>query len=470
MNQKCTTWATLAASIFVGGVMATDAQGQTSDALLNTLIKKGIISEQEAKEIKTEASKETAKQVGQTFSEKTGMPSWITSYRLYGDFRGRFEENYADNSLYNARERYRLRLRLGLNVSMLDGFDVGLRLATGNPQTKPSGVLAGGQSITANQDFNSLETRKFIWLDAAYARWTPIKNDRWTVAGTIGKMDNPFQLSNMVWDYDINPEGGALQITYNISDHHALKGIGAGFILDEINAGTPGTPIVVGTTTVHPGHDPYLYGGQVLLESKWTPQIESSVGIAALDIVHRDSLSTKLQPFYNAGNTRTLDGFLLYNFNPIIGSASATYKIPVSQTTTFPIKLAGEYMENPTAPSDRNVGYRVGATLGKAGRKNTWEINYRYQHLEADAWFDAMVDDDNGAFYAPGHPQIAFAGPAADGWFGGTNVRGHQVVATYSFTDFVNLTVIYYLNEAIINQPGQSSKAGHFMVETNLKF
>src|SRR5437016_4666318 len=111
MKQKCTTWTTLAESIFAGGVIATNTQGQSSDALLNALIKKGIISEQEAKDIKTEASKDTQKQFNQAFSAKTGMPSWITSYKLYGDFRGRFEENYADNAAYNARERYRIRLR-----------------------------------------------------------------------------------------------------------------------------------------------------------------------------------------------------------------------------------------------------------------------------------------------------------------------------------------------------------------------
>src|SRR5258708_2794356 len=151
MNQKCTTWATLAASIFVGGTLATKTQGQTSDALLNTLIKKGIISEQEAKEIKTEAGKETQKQLNQTFSEKTGMAGWITGYKLYGDFRGRFEENYADNSLYSPRERYRLRLRLGLNVNMLDNIDVGLRLSTGGPQTRAqNGELIGGHSLTSH--------------------------------------------------------------------------------------------------------------------------------------------------------------------------------------------------------------------------------------------------------------------------------------------------------------------------------
>src|SRR5437660_6827613 len=149
MNQKCTTWATLAASIFVGGAIATNTQGQTSDALLDTLIKKGVLTEKEAKDIKTEASKEPQKQFNQAFSAKTGMPSWINSYKLYGDFRGRFEENNAENPLYHTRDRYRYRLRAGLNVSMLDNFDVGLRLASGNPLYNNNGgnVLLGGSPI-----------------------------------------------------------------------------------------------------------------------------------------------------------------------------------------------------------------------------------------------------------------------------------------------------------------------------------
>src|SRR5437764_1320732 len=133
MKQKCTTWAALAASIFASGALATNTQGQSSDALLNALIKKGIITEKEAQDIKAETSKETAKVVNETFSAKTGMPAWITKYKLYGDFRGRFEENNAENPRYHDRDRYRFRVRLGLDVTMLDNFDVNLRLGTGNP-------------------------------------------------------------------------------------------------------------------------------------------------------------------------------------------------------------------------------------------------------------------------------------------------------------------------------------------------
>ena len=130
--------------------------------------------------------------------------------------------------------------------------------------------------------------------------------------------------------------------------------------------------------------------------------------------------------------------------------------------------MSGEYLDNPGAPSN-NQAYRAGLTLGKAGRKHAWELNYRYQWLEADAWFDALVDDDNGAFYGNGHPQLIGTGKA-NGWFGGTNVKGHQVIATYSITDYLNFTFTYYVNDLIIRAPAQESSAGHFMADLMWKF
>jgi hypothetical protein len=466
MRQRTIKLLALAAGFAATGIGVASVQGQSNDALLKLLVTKGILTDKEASEL----GQESKNAFNKAFSAKTGMPDWITNYKLYGDFRGRFEENNADNAAYHTRDRYRYRLRVGLNMTMVDHFDVGFRLASGNPQFNAGGTLVGGQPITATQDFNSLESHKFIWIDAAFARWTPIKNNVWTIAGTIGKMDNPFLLSNMVWDYDVVPEGAGLQVAYNVSDHHALKGNAGIFVLDELNQGAPSGATTNASARIRASQDPYLYGAQLLLESKWSPRLETSVGVAAFDIANRDSLSAQVQPFYNSGNSRDADGFLKYNFNPIIGTASITYKMPgfALYPGEFPIKLASEYMDNPAAPSN-NKAYRIGGTVGKAGRKGTWEINYRYQRLEADAWVDALVDEDNGAFYATGNPQLVGT-LKANGWFGGTNVKGHQVVAIYSFTDFLNFTFIYYANDLIIKTPNQSSTAGHFMADLNWKF
>lgn len=466
MKNSKSKWTAVGA--LASAAFCANAVGQSSDALLDKLVQKGILSAQEAKDLREDAQKD----FDRNYRRETSMPKWVNSLKFGGDFRGRFEQNNAENEAYIDRNRFRYRVRFGATASLIDNFEVGLRVASGNPQTNPGGTLVGGQPITANTDMNSLESRKFLWVDAAYAKWTPIKNNDWTVTGIIGKMDNPFSLSNMIWDYDIDPEGGALQVAYNVNSQHTLKANGAFFVLDEINQ----TPTGAGLTGVGASHDPYVYGIQALWEARWSPKLETSLGMAVFDIAGRDALSARIQPFYNSGNTRDGNGFLAYNFNPIIGTASATYKLDsfLCYAGQFPLKVTGEYMKNPGAPSN-NVGYRAGVTIGKAGKKHTWEINYRYQRLEADAWFDALVDDDNGAFYATGNPQLVGTGKA-NGWFGGTNVRGHLAQATYSFTDYLNFTFTYYLNDLIVGNPptagvvDQRSNAGHFMADLMWKF
>jgi len=451
--------------ILSAGALVNTGQAQSADALLNKLVEKGILSPKEAEDLRHDSDNGFNKAI----QSKFGFPDWVKSVKLYGDFRGRFEEQTAESDQYVARPRYRYRMRLGLTVNMPDNFEVGVRFASGNPLTSAAGTLVGGSTVTANQDLHSLDSRKFLWIDAAYAKWSPIKNDDWTVTGVLGKFDNPFQLSNMIFDYDLVPEGAGLMVNYNINKQHSLRAIGAVNVLDEFNQSYPANKLPAGVAA-HPSHDPYLIGGQFLWDAHWTERLDSTLGVAAFNLDSKDSLSALVQPFYNSGNTRNANGFLVNNYNPIIGSAAATYTfdpIPI-YPGKFPVKLAGEILENPAA-SSKNHAWRGGVTLGKSGKKGTWEINYRYQRLEADAWFDAMVDDDNGAFYEKGNPQLTGTGKS-NGWFGGTNVKGHQIVGIYSFTDFLNLTFTYYNNELIAKAHGEETAAQHFMVDLNWRF
>jgi hypothetical protein len=444
-------------------LLGASANAQSVEKLLNKLVDKGVLSKEEAADLAKDSDKDDQKKFDTQYARKTGFPDWVTYFKWAGDFRGRYEEHNAEDADFHVRDRYRIRARLGAYIGMLNSFDIGIRFATGNPQTNPGGTLVGGQPITANQDLNSLESRKFLWLDAAYARWTPLNNGVWFASATIGKMDNPFQLSNMTWDYDVDPEGGAFQVAHTFNEHHTLKGTGAFYILDELNQSNP--------DGAQPTRDPSIAGGQMVLESKWTPKIESSLGVAVFTINSHDALSAKTQPFYNSGNTRDPKTFALkYDFNPIIGTASFAYKLDrfPFYNGPFPIRPMFEYMANPGAPRN-NIGYRAGINFGKAGKKGTWEIDYRYQRLEADAWFDALTDDDNTAFFAKGNPQLVGTGKA-EGIFGGTNIKGHYVGAIYSFTDFMNVSTWFYLNDTIIDAPGASGSDEHFMAEMNFKF
>jgi hypothetical protein len=452
---------TLALSLLSSLAFAASAHAQSADALIHKLVEKGILSQEEAATLKAES----ATNANKTAAERLEIAPWIQKFKFYGDFRGRFEENNSDVSNYTERDRFRYRVRVGFTLTMLENFDVGLRLASGNPATTASGTLVGGLPITANTDMSSLESRKFFWVDAAFGRWNAVKNEDTTFSATIGKMDNPFRLSNMVWDYDINPEGGALQFAHKLDEKHKLSAVGAFFVLDELNQGVGAIP------TVDTKDDPFTYGGQILLDSKWTEHFSTTLGVAAFSIVDNDALSSQVQPFYNSGNTRiAATGQLKYNYNPIIGSAMATYTLDCFPLYPgpFPITASGEYMDNPAAPAN-NTAWRAGVTFGKAGKKHAWEIAYRYQRLEADAWFDALVDDDNGAYYATGNPQMTGTGKS-NGWYGGTNVKGHLMQATYSFTDFLNFTFTYYMNDLIITAPGQKSDSAHFMADIMWKF
>ena len=67
------------------------------DALLNKLEQKGILTVDEAKELKTENQQDSAADLNKAMNSRFLMPDWVTSYKLYGDFRGRYDELTTDS-------------------------------------------------------------------------------------------------------------------------------------------------------------------------------------------------------------------------------------------------------------------------------------------------------------------------------------------------------------------------------------
>jgi hypothetical protein len=270
------------------------------------------------------------------------------------------------------------------------------------------------------------------------------------VAGIFGKMDQPFQASPMVFDPDYTPEGGALQATYKINDNNSLAFNGAAFVIDQSTS-----------------RGPFLYGAQTIWNAKWTPHIGTSLGVAAYDMANTANLNATVASGAaydsNLGNT-IVGGRPASDFNPVVASGSVTYTLDSFPlyNGAFPIKLAGEYMNNPAAASN-NEGWWGGVTFGKSGKRGTWDISYRYQRLEANAWWDQLVDDDNVAVV----PASLTTGAAA----GGTNIKGHMIKFNYSITDALTFTFTCYANDLINNPvPGAKTDAVHAMADLMWKF
>jgi hypothetical protein len=427
---------------------------QTSvDNLLNKLEQKGILTPNEADDLKAENATNSVADFNQAMNSRFPIPDWIIGYKLSGDFRGRFDERTTPNPAQEDNARLRYRLRVGLLVNMKDNLQVGFRLGSGDVNSA-NGLGGGPLSNTSTLQGNG--TKKFLYIDEAYGKWTPINDDTWMVAGTIGKMDEPFQETPMVFDADYTPEGGALQATYQINDWNSLAVNGAGFVLAYSSSAAQNMS--------------FLYGAQAMWNAKWTGHISSSLGVAAYDIVNRDLLTTANAGSGNKGNSVNAAGDPIYSLNPIVADASVTYTLdsfPLYKGA-FPIKLTAAYLNNPGAPRSGgsvvggapsgNEGYYAGITFGRAVKQGTWDIGYRYESLDANAWYAQIVNDDNQAYNA--------------GFAGGTNVKGHLFTADYALTDALLFSFTCYVNSMIgnTNPAGASSREIHAMADLMWKF
>lgn len=471
---------TLCAGVVTLAALAPQVHAQSADALIDKLVEKGILTVSEASDLRDQADKDFKT----AFAAKTGMPDWVTGYKLSGDVRGRFEQLNGNNDLLKDRTRLRYRVRVGVVVNMADNMEAGFRLGSGDP------VGSTGNALSQNSTMKGNWSDKNIYIDSAYGKWTILNSGGRLLAATVGKMDNPFAFTPMVFDSDLTPEGAALTGSYSFNDNQAIVFAGGAFVLDEegVFGKSPGT------SGASSAHDPYLYGGQITWNAKWTDKWSTSVGVGAFAIDNAEALTDANVSRINQGNTRkvqtiyynaspyyaadstTITG-LAYNYTPLIADASVTYTAASFPfyTGAFPIKFAGEIMHNPGAPKNNNA-YWVGVTLGKSGTKKTWDLSYRYEYLEADAWYDQLVDDDNCAFYATSaySSNTGFAG-----LYGGTNMKGHLIKLNYSFTDSFMFSVSCFIND-LITQPSQDqnsnytvdlkSRAIHFMADVMWKF
>ena len=481
--MKRTTKTALAVATTFAAALAcqSTAQAQSIDSLLDKLVEKGTLTTKEAKDLRQESDKDFT----HAFKVKTGMPDWVTSLKLGGDFRARYDGIYMDPPAgalptNTDRNRLRYRLRVGITATMADDFEVGMRFASG--ENRSSGNNFQGDPVSGNDSFTNNGSKKPLAIDLAYAKWHALNRPDWSMTLIYGKMENPFQVSEIVFDPDYTPEGIGFQLGYNIQEGQALRFNGGLFSMVEVSGSSK---------------DSYLYGSQVRLESKWSSKWASSLGVGIYGISDKQNLTqgqvgTALLPGVNGnvpdvskGNTRlSSQGAPTASFSPIATDASVTYMVESFPyyPGAFPIKFGGDYINNPSggtipatalqgAGKRRNEAYSIGMTLGKSGKKGTWDLTYKWKNLESNYWFEELVDSDHGAWYTAS----PFLGPntagAGTGYGAGTNIRGHYMRAAYSPTDSLTLACTYYLFDLIDKPVGATfSQAGRVQVDAAFKF
>jgi hypothetical protein len=370
-----------------------------------------------------------------------------TSFRFRADLRGRFDGIYGSEPSLTNRQRFRYRLRGGVLADLPRGFEAEVRLTSAD-ETDPF----GGDPISGNTSFENNASKKGIFIDLAYVRWTPQVGDRPLVLA-FGKMNNPFDLSDMVFDGDYTPEGGALTLDVPLARGTALRFAAAGFQLDEDAANTP---------------DPYLTGGQLQLRQALGGRARLTAGGGVLRIAHAASLTNSAVINGNVGNTRNDAGELVFEYAPYFAQAalSATTVRAPGFGGGLPVQLGAEYLDNSKVDT-RGTAWSVGATVGRAAAARSWDLGYRYKYIERDAWYEEMVDSDFGAFYAA---PLVGANRGA-GYRPGTNTKGHVVRVQVAPYDFALVSATLYAASLVdFADAVEGSATQRLQVDVTLRF
>jgi len=422
-------------------------------------------------------------------------PEWTKRIRLFGDIRVRSESDLyaATNSnevldiarmneagpidlaqlssyqFINTREdrwnRLRIRARLGVEAAVSPGVSAGFALATGDDNSP----------ISTNSSLGGGLTKRSVWLDEGYLRFQPAK---WAIVN-IGRFENPFNASEMIFDDDLRFDGAAVSLnSANYIGGKTMMRLVAGVF--PLDFGAPDYP----SASIGKLHYPtkYLFSGELALRSEPSNgvKVNASVGYHSFQNVQGelsapchmdlgvDCSTDGLRPLnLRKGNTvftmrnhqTNATGIYPQLFGLTFGYniLDVNYATRVAVNDSLGIRLAGNYLKNlgfqrsdicrfgePGEPfnnygtdgnADRHVcsatnptsfvggdtGYLGSVAFGhdRVDKQGSWNVFAEYRYLESDAVLDSLSDSD---FH-----------------LGGTNSQGYIVGGSYSLRDGLNI-------------------------------
>lgn len=343
-----------------------------------------------------------------TLKAQNESTSWAENVKWQGDFRYRYEEIDEDHK--DDRDRNRIRARAALVADLPDDVQVGLGLATG-----------GDDPVSTNQTLGGGGSTKDLRLDLAYAKWK-FMEDFYLVGG---KYKNPFykvQKSSLIWDGDFRPEG-----------------VAGGWHNDMFFATVEGNWIESDSKN----DDDYAWGVQggmkfALLGANLTTAVKY------FEVPTKDRGSIFDDDFF--GNSTVIkDGVEVYEYDYNMFNASLDVSFNLFD---MPLSVYGDYVKNDDA-DDLDTGYIAGVKLGKAKNKGSWQLQYQYEKLEANAVLGLFTDSD-------------FAG-------GGTDGKGHKFSGKYAVTSKWALALTYFDTDRGVDL-GSDASYKRLMVDTVFKY
>lgn len=397
-------------------------------------------------------------------------PEWTERIKFKGDIRGRYEGTYfpdgnavgtdvADNWDFNAintgkpidvnatssadryrnadqnRERFRLRARLGVESDLGEGFSTGMRIATGD----------GNSPVSTNQSLGGSGgnfSKYQIWLDRAFIRWDAVQDKKMALGANVGRFDNPFFGTDLIWDDDLGFDGVAVSGKYEVA-----KGVTPFLTMGAFPIYNTSFNVSSEQPEKQKSQDKWLYGLQAGTDWKPSKNIglkfgagyyhftniegkesepcalwDSSISCDTDD--NRPSFAQKGNTYMAlrreasgrpAGNTAEYQYFgLATPFRELSLTGRATYdgfgRLRVAVDGEFVKNLALDDLRvnrvayNNLSSDGSNTyeggdtGYMLRLTVGtpKLAERWDWNTSLAYKYLESDAVVDGLTDSDFG--------------------------------------------------------------------------
>jgi len=372
------------------------------------------------------------------------------------------------------RNRARLRARLGADIMLGEGFIAGMRVATGDSSSpvSPNQSLGG-----SGGDFSKYQ----IWLDRAFIGYDVVKEEDRELSFLLGRFDNPFFNSEVMWDDDLGFDGLAGRGRFALNDKVTVFGAAGLFPVYNTDLN-----FASNQPSKFESQDKWLYGAQAGIEWKITSDLKAKFGTAYYDFQNIEGeLSTPFVPlgpndagntdatrpsFAQRGNTymalrniipTAANGFGTTNQWQYYGLATPfkvltlTGRLDYSAYDPIQFALTGEYLKNlafdagDIAP--KAVNNRAGAGTGVFdGGDTAWYLNFLfgrtamdkrgdwvagigYRYVESDAVVDGFTDSDFGG--------------------GGTNVQGFTLGGAMALSPNVRVGLKWMSSDEVSGPP-----------------
>jgi len=381
-----------------------------------------------------------------------------------GDVRLRAEPFFggpADQSMDRARGRFRARFNAVATLG--EQFRAGLTLASGDINDPTS----------TNQTLTGFYTRKAVALDQAFAEFTPKEFKALTVTG--GKFRYPWYNTELTWDKDLNPEGAAETLAFNLHTPVLKRFALVGFQLPFAEmAGTAATDKRI-TQAI-------TYGGQIQTTWQLVPKVTLSAYTGYYDYRGSDAIALALARASSKNPQTPLTGLLPLGVGNTVQDSTYTttsatiitvggtaYPTGVTSVTNaqfaskfglfdsiarldidtghprVPISFIGDYVQNTEACGNLPNIVAVPANTATATYKQTLNSPCN-SHYRRGYWAEGSVGrlQKKGDFQF-GYARIYIEREAVLGNFNysdirqGTNVTQHRFTSFYQFDPSVQL-------------------------------